>query len=613
MRKGKQKYIRYELLVNLTRSRNEKGVVFMLRRTKRRIAIAVIAVLLIAAGIVAWLKFGKKPAGEDPKPTAVPTVDATNNSNTVTPEATETPTEAPTQTPTEELTPTAEPTLGPTGTPIPTLDPNSQLPIDEDPTPTPFVDEATPTPVGPTPIPAPTFAPLPTAAPTPTPMPTATPKPTATPLPTATVAPTATPKPTKAPTPTMVPEATSNYFVTELAKICGVTGSDLADALTMKGILPAGIDTKKIARKDAFVAMYNAANYLNMTSDYQMFTLVREYERLSDVSKLSEGEKIGAYFVYANGIVEGKSDGNFTRTRSMNPNAVLSDADAKLYLNRLSKKDPKFALSPDGQVRRTSTLKNMNMYPYLLDSIPDSFYTRLFGFMDSNMYNTGKVTSDGKKWVDGGGYYSSPAMFLKLHGPNGTSTRYHVLDSVASQKKLETEVESFLMKVFNVNYNTTPNDAAWKKYMLDMMNAQSVGSGVKEFDEALVENYFRLMKENHTIVECDMVRAEASTIHEDAAGRYIRCYVHYRVVSFDKTDAVYVKTPELKGDVNPILFGLSTKNLIQLDNLKKNEWRDGYFDVILGEGGLDGTFGNKLIFPRVDFFDTYNQYSIVNY
>ena len=585
----------------------------MMRRTKRRIAIAVVAVLLIAAGIVAWLKFGKKPAGEDPKPTAVPTVDATNNSNAVTPEATETPTEAPTQTPTEELTPTAEPTLGPTGTPIPTLDPNSQLPIDEDPTPTPFVDEATPTPAGPTPIPAPTFAPLPTAAPTPTPMPTATPKPTATPMPTATVAPTATPKPTKAPTPTMVPEATSNYFVTELAKICGVTGSDLADALTMKGILPAGIDTKKIVRKDAFVALYNAANYLNMTSDYQMFTLVREYERLSDVSKLSEGEKIGAYFVYANGIVEGKSDGDFTRTRSMNPNAVLSDADAKLYLERISGKKAKVVLSPDGQVTRTSKLKNMNMYPYLLDSIPDSFYTRIFGFMDSNMYACGETAYDGsgKVWVDGGGFYSSPVMFRKIHGPNGTDVRYHVLDNLEAQRKLEASVEEFLMKVFNVNYNTTPNDKAWREYMIEQQRGQVMTSG--DLDKVLaypIDEYLKAMKANHTIIECDKVMAVASTLHEDVTGQYIRCYVHYRVNSFDSATDVYVK--ELDFTVNPLVTTLSGDMIVRLDNLKKGEWRDGYFDIDLSYNALQGKDPMK-VSAGVEFFDAYNRFSIVNY
>lgn len=583
----------------------------MLRRTKRRIAIAVVAVLLIAAGIVAWLKFGKKPAGEDPKPTAVPTVDATNNSNTVTPEATETPTEAPTQTPTEELTPTAEPTLGPTGTPIPTLDPNSQLPIDEDPTPTPFVDEATPTPAGPTPIPAPTFAPLPTAAPTPTPMPTATPKPTATPMPTATVAPTATPKPTKAPTPTMVPEATSNYFVTELAKICGVTGSDLANELTMKGILPAGIDTKKIVRKDAFVALYNAAIYLNQTNDTAMYEAAFQYARLSDVNKLTDMERVAAYYLYANGIVEGKSDGDYSRTRSMNPTAVLSDADAKLYLNRLSKKDPKFGLSPDAQVTRTSKIKNMDMYPYLLDSIPDKFYTTVFAYMTYDRYDTGDMSGTGKAWSDGG-IYSCPKTFLKIHGPNGTSTRYHVLDNVAIQKKLEASVEEFVTKVFSVDYRKTPNDTAWKTYMRDMVRGQAIGTGVEEYDDAFQAQFLRLIQENHTIIECDLVRADASTMFDFFGSQYMRCYVHYRIVSADSTESVSVKVPGLDGKINPVLYTLSTDCTVQINDLKLGEWRDGYFDIALSGNALQGKEPLK-VFGSQRYYDNLRKLSIADY
>ena len=567
----------------------------MMKRTKRRIALGAVLTVVVAGGITAYVKFGGNLFDKKAEPTPTPAM-------TATPKPTLEPTSEPTLVPT--LEPTAEPTAEPTLEP--TLEPTAEPTAEPTPTEIPVY--------GPTPILPVTLPPTPTVTPTPTPKPTATPKPTKAPTKAPVATPTATPKPTKAPTkaptPTMAPAVSNGYFVTELAKICGISGNDIAAELSAKGILPSGVASEKIARKDAFVAIYHAAQYLSQSSDSAMVSMAEELSRLSDISKLSAEEKKAAYYVFGNGIVEGKSDGNYTRTRSMKPNDTLTDADTDLYLARFKGEQKKVVLSPDAQVTRTSKITNMDMYPYLLESLPDKFYTTIFTFMDSDRYDTGDEVS-GKYYTDGS-KYSCPTTFLKNSGPNGSKTRYHVLDNEIVKEKLEASVEEYVRKAFNVDYRTTPKDTAWKTYMRDLMRGQSIGYGVDEFDDALIEQYIRLIQENHTIIECDVVRAEASTIYEDFTDHYIRCYVHYRIVSADSTESVKVKVPGLNGKVNPVLMTLDADDVVKLTNVKLGEWRDGYYDIRISGDAMQGKEPLKVRIGQY-FVDALAKFSIADY
>ncbi len=570
----------------------------MMKRTKKKIAISVIAVILVVIAIVLFFVLRKdEPVNVgDVTPTVAPTesvkedIDATKE-----PTAAPTATEAPAVT--EEPKPTKE-----AGTPVPTLDPSVEIPVEgDDVTPVP-----TDAPIDPDIIPAPTFAP------TPTPEATATPKPTA--KPTATPEPTATPKPTK---------LEADYFYEELARICSLDTEDAIEVLKEKGILPAYIDTKKVVREDAFVVLKNAYEYLNMPSDETMVSTVTKYSRLSDIDKLTDEEKAAAYYLFANGIVEGKSDGEFTRTRSFNPKGELSKEDAELYLGRLIYKEERKVLSPDGQITRKSDLRNMDLYPYILESIPDSFYTRAFEFMcivddfGNFLYDSGVSYSDQTRWKDGCGIYATPVMYRKLHGPYDSVSyrdRHEVFASVENEKKLETYVEEYLMKAFNVDYRTTPNDAEWKEYMYNVQSLDKSDEAKAEYCEIFLSSYLNLMKENKTIIECDKVYAEASTISMGMNGTTIRCYVHYRIKSFKSTKSERVNVPgKFTGYVNPLLFNASGTNLehVYLEDVNEGEWRTGYFDI-----GLSGQALNAERFPLlldVYFSDGENGFSITDY
>jgi len=305
----------------------------------------------------------------------------------------------------------------------------------------------------------------------------------------------------------------------------------------------------------------------------------------------------------------------------MNPNAELTKDDADLYIGRVCGRELKFTISPDGQVTRKSYVRNMNLYPYILESIPDNFYTRALKcmlFQDTEtgkmLYNSGVDRGNGKIWSDGGGQYTTPSKMIELHGPNGTSPyQYRIFEDVEYQSELEAFVEEYLMKTFNVDYRTTPTDTAWRSFMLGILDGLIMSSDADNVEKALVDNYLDLMKKNHTKIECDKVYAEASTIYYTKGVHYIRCYVHYRVVSCDSTELVWIDTEHLKGDMSPLLFNLSTMNGSEVDlhDLKVGEWRTGYFDIGISRDELIGIYPLRVW--QIEFSDRYNDYSIADY
>ena len=126
----------------------------MMKRTKKKIAISVIAVILVAIAIVLFFVLRKdEPVNVgDVTPTVAPTESVKEDI-----EVTKEPTAAPTATEAPAVTEEPKPTKE-VGTPVPTLDPNVEIPVEgDDVTPVP-----TKAPIDPDIIPAPTFAPTPT-------------------------------------------------------------------------------------------------------------------------------------------------------------------------------------------------------------------------------------------------------------------------------------------------------------------------------------------------------------------------------------------------------------------------------------------------------------------
>lgn len=454
----------------------------------------------------------------------------------------------------------------------------------------------------------PTGATASTNAPTkePTNAPTETPTEVPTEFPT--ITPTPTPKPTATPTPTETPKAVQgDVLVKQVANICDITieapATTYNEALENKGILPKYLtlsdSTKTIARKDAFVILANAAKYVGVEQKADIEQIAKDYGYLVDISKLTQEQQDAIYYLYATGIVEGEMEGWYLRGRKIQPNEALSEADLSLYLNRIAGKEAKRVLSWDAQVTRTSTIKNIDIYPYVLDSIPDAYYMPSLCYMLWEDQKGGYLYNNGLLGENGQGMFTSPALLRQLNGINYLyntmlEKEIKMVGNLAFEKEVETFLEEYLYKVFNVDYRTLEKDVEWKEFMSELTHRQISNT---TFAENILYSYYEGIKQNHTIVECDLVRADTSTLYYDNATKeyYVRAYVHYRIVSADKTEEydhlVKINGLDEDGDgesdtliISPLLYHCyydGNVSHVGLDNVVLGKWREGYFDIPL--------------------------------
>jgi len=445
-----------------------------------------------------------------------------------------------------------------THTPIPTA---SQAPTD---TPTPAASQAptdTPTPAA---SQAPTDTPTPTAtqAPTDTPTPTATQAPTDTPTPTATQAPTATPTPTVSQVPTVTPTPVI---------VCDEIGwEEVEDRLSEylripKENLSKLIEPNAVKRGETFtranlaVTLVQVIRYLQIEADSACKEEAIKKGRLADLQGLSSDEKDAFYTLYAMGIMEGDSCGDYTRKRNMTPQKKVTKEELERYLNRLFQPANRRKLTNDAQLIREENLPEFAAYyTYILDDFPNSFYDWEFHYMKSEA-----------------------AVPMSLSPKEMRTDRERVFELTFKEyierygEQYVNIVEAYLQSVFQVDYRNTPKDAAWKQYILQ--NNANVNSGQGYRGEAYtqfkLEAYLQSIVENQTIIECDLAASDDSLFYCDGGDWYLRCYVHYRILSAKS--------------VKPVKAGYSRMVFSQewggsYLNVALGEWRDGYLDVLLG-------------------------------
>jgi len=152
----------------------------------------------------------------------------------------------------------------------------------------------------------------------------------------------------------------------------------------------------------------------------------------------------------------------------------------------------------------------------------------------------------------------------------------------AKEKYMDLWMEKVYTNVwntFNVNYKTIDN--TWVETMAQTDAANYLSS---EDVHVYLNRYLKEMKENQTIVECDKVALDSSSVYYKGSFYYFRCYVHYRIKS-TKTKTRYTDDEfdgKVWGPYNRILY--SRSSYVNLENYKINEWVDGVFDVGFSTG-----------------------------
>lgn len=457
----------------------------------------------------------------------------------------------------------------------------------------------------------PTAAPTvePTAEPTPEPekepTPTAVPAPTITPTPRPTSAPTATPTSTPTPTPTSTPTPTPSPTPVPVAKEmnAGVFAHTVVDAMGIKlaedtdanayetvcnyGFVPEGMfrDSEDIVyRKQAFVILANAAKYLGVVMDNEIYENIVGYERISDLSGTAE-ETEAMRYLFATGIVEGKSNGEYTHDRSFEPKKKINSADAQTYAARIADAGKRALISWDGQVCRTNCKSDYaKFFPYILDSFPDAFYDWELKFMklksDYPIPGVEDVTKEDYCYyheVDGKDYYSPKNFDSAVLYPQKLSAKDL---KVKDGKEYLRIVEEYLKLAFNTNYKMTPDDTKWQESIRKLVAYDNSST------DMCMMRYLKDIVNDQIIVECDKVATDLSTMCAYWGDSCcIRVYVHYRVSSC--ADSVR-KTNGLCVTNFAYQNSLSQGNFLEKD---LGKWCDGYFDVAIDPYAYQRTGG----------------------
>ncbi len=402
----------------------------------------------------------------------------------------------------------------------------------------------------------------------------------------------------------------------------------LIDENTFKG---AG---KYITYGEAMAIMERAYELLNkdkITADEVEFV---KGNRLSGITDVSDAEQALVIKAYMRGFYAGKSDGSFTKTRTIKYSSNAAKTELSAMAKRLTSSKDRYKFSEDWQMLRIST-KNMpkqaKYFPYILDDFTNEYYDTEFEFMQktsmiyantelSKDFGGGTISIQRATWDNAFKYASFENRSKWIIGylkaaEDGDMIKYasatedfwmklfsqYILPSEMSKftsvmkknekdiptqgytlqdgdaKKIAERAEAYTRTVFNVNYKTIENLA-------------QIGCNV-DFSDA----YIRDCVLNETIIECDKVAADPGSISYQVNyngnrmdGYSIRVYVHYRIVNDNgRGSNAIVYNSQIPGDEYPTSLRevKASKDGLTFEWAGNDgKWRDGYFDVFFRTG-----------------------------
>lgn len=383
---------------------------------------------------------------------------------------------------------------------------------------------------------------------------------------------------------------TRGYFVKLVCQEIGITAKGTTNQAYINAAIEHGIITKStfsdyqrnVSKADAAVILVNAHEslYGNTLSEELIHTILEK--RISDVDKLPEYRRIYFAKAYAYGYIKGTSDGSYTTSRTFKPSQKISKATALSFIEMLKDESKRSKITEDGQLIRTTNLpKFAKFYSYVLASFPNEFYDWEFQFMKGceTRYKDGKAYYVSNyalgKYKEGYdfAYPSSVRDYRKrdfiYNLPDGTKTNLEGKIEY-NWTMWESNITKYLWNVFNVDYRTLETNNVW----YDAVTTTGAPYDDHVYVNNFVKKYIDVAKKNKTIIECDKLAFDRSGIYEGLYGTYLRVYVHYRIKSSLNNEQVLV---------SPLAFTFETYS--DYTNVKLGEWRNGYYDIYLGDDG----------------------------
>lgn len=354
-----------------------------------------------------------------------------------------------------------------------------------------------------------------------------------------------------------------------------------------------------VSKLDAAIILTGAHEYLyGATLSEELIGTILE-KRITDLSLIPENHRVEFAKAYAYGYLIGKSDGSYSTSRTFEAMNKITRITAIELIDMLKDEQKRSKISEDGQLLRTEDLPTFaEFYPYILASYPNEFYDWEFQFMKyyDTLYKNGKEYKEYRYtagiFKDGYDYaypssvreYRKNSLIYQL--PDGSKVNlagkidYYWLS-------WEKNAIKYLANVFNIDYRTIDKNKSW----YDSVTT----TGALYDDEVYIKNqvnkYIDIVKKNKTIIECDKVALDKSGIYQGIIGTYLRVYVHYKIKSSLNNNQVHM---------SPLAFTYETYS--NYSNVKLDEWRNGYYDILLDNNG-------KLICAM--FSDSYHDVNVL--
>lgn len=298
------------------------------------------------------------------------------------------------------------------------------------------------------------------------------------------------------------------------------------------------IEKKDIRRADSLINCAQACSILSNADEllygcrfdeadieYVINFRLKDCKSIKDDSKRKKVAK-----AYMKGFIKGKSTGEYSHIRAISPKKKLKKTSLLKMIQMLNDKSLRYTLSDDYQITRNKKLpKNAELYPYIIDSFPNDYYET--GFSCLGVYSGEKflkmqgepLKGRVKKNDFGFVFPFEISEFNSLKFPddfNYEGREYYDENRNGDIVKniVESSVE-FYEKAFNVDYRTIAGDKEWQNVMIKYLGRENM------------EKYIKDCIDNKTIIECDLVAADMSSVYWFMGKYNCKIYAHIRIVS----------------------------------------------------------------------------------
>lgn len=359
---------------------------------------------------------------------------------------------------------------------------------------------------------------------------------------------------------------TTGEYIELLMKAMKVTINETENqtyitAAVSTGVLKTADEFKveeEMTRTECAVLTNRADIYVNgVTADTKIFDEIKDFKRISDLSKISKEYRDDVVQVFGKGIIVGYTNGKYTQDRAFKGSNKITYNGAKAVIKKITNKKLRSVMSPDGQLTRTSKLPcNAKEYEYILASFPNKFYEMMFTY---EWLMSSKKLELYKSYCPPAKIKNKPFVISAYEGT-----------AKETQEMLDKYLDMWIEKIktnltyrFNVDYRTI--GPKWYKEIRSSYCDYSYEKYNQELKEEL-NAYIKDVKKNKVVIKTELISVEPSTLYYDR-GYYVRCYIKFKVTSATNMNDILV-------------FGQGDN--VYFKNLQKNKWHEGYYDISVG-------------------------------